>query len=507
MTLQLAPDQISHSDIMAEWSHPANTEWKISADGAAYISFAVGSIIKESDFYGQSAVSMLPAEFLSWNGTASGTNNANLADLATSDDAKTWTFSPNSLGNVFQRDNSTDARPGVMCGNPCINSGNIYIDGDGTDNIVGVMRPGSRNTSTSYNALSPSGRGMQADVNGFTPGGSSDNWNVWYSSDRGENCTEWLRYHSANRILHLPGKGLWVYGSIDNSTSSRAEGVDHSSYMSLMSTPDGNIQGSTFPFFSSSTSTQGWSQVYNRGNATSDLWALAHNSTTGGTAQNAMMYQYNGGTSFTARNPFNARGIGKGHRACVDGNGDLYHNTIGWLSRYDAGSSTHNYVNQNGFLPSRDGVPSGMVDWGIVANNNDVSILFVQQSFGTPIAGNFYVKHSTDRGVSFSSTNLGSFSIVPEYASAKYGQTSTWRTGNTRAFAPSGAWIIESLDNGSSWDTSFTGNGTGNIVVNSGDFYSGARGTQGTINPAAFAPYTMAVNRIHRSGDNCFTRA
>lgn len=55
MTLPVAPAQLSHSLIMAEWSHPANTEWKISADGAGYINFTVGSIIKESDFYGKSA--------------------------------------------------------------------------------------------------------------------------------------------------------------------------------------------------------------------------------------------------------------------------------------------------------------------------------------------------------------------------------------------------------------------------------------------------------------------
>lgn len=54
MTLPVAPSQISHSDIMAEFGHPANTQWKLSADGAAYINFNVGDIIKESDFYGKS---------------------------------------------------------------------------------------------------------------------------------------------------------------------------------------------------------------------------------------------------------------------------------------------------------------------------------------------------------------------------------------------------------------------------------------------------------------------
>lgn len=55
MVLPDAPAQLSHSMIMAEFGHPANTEWKISADGAAYINFTVGSIIKESDFYSKSA--------------------------------------------------------------------------------------------------------------------------------------------------------------------------------------------------------------------------------------------------------------------------------------------------------------------------------------------------------------------------------------------------------------------------------------------------------------------
>lgn len=55
MPLPVAPSQITHSDIMAEFGATANTEWKLSADGAAYINFAPSTIIKESDFYGASA--------------------------------------------------------------------------------------------------------------------------------------------------------------------------------------------------------------------------------------------------------------------------------------------------------------------------------------------------------------------------------------------------------------------------------------------------------------------
>ena len=55
MALPDAPAQISHSMIMAEFGHPTGTEWKLSSNGAAYINFTVGSIIKESNFYGASA--------------------------------------------------------------------------------------------------------------------------------------------------------------------------------------------------------------------------------------------------------------------------------------------------------------------------------------------------------------------------------------------------------------------------------------------------------------------
>jgi hypothetical protein len=58
MALPDAPAQLSHSMIMAEFGHSANTEWKISSDGAAYINFTVGNIIKESDFYSKSAQSV-----------------------------------------------------------------------------------------------------------------------------------------------------------------------------------------------------------------------------------------------------------------------------------------------------------------------------------------------------------------------------------------------------------------------------------------------------------------
>lgn len=55
MALPLAPAQITHNMIIAEFGvHTTGTEWKISADGASYINFTVGSIIKESDFYGRS---------------------------------------------------------------------------------------------------------------------------------------------------------------------------------------------------------------------------------------------------------------------------------------------------------------------------------------------------------------------------------------------------------------------------------------------------------------------
>ena len=56
MALQ-ASGQITATDIMAEWSYPASTQWKVSADGAGFISFTVGSIIKYSDFYNGSAAS------------------------------------------------------------------------------------------------------------------------------------------------------------------------------------------------------------------------------------------------------------------------------------------------------------------------------------------------------------------------------------------------------------------------------------------------------------------
>lgn len=55
MTLPVAPAQITHNMIIAEFGvHTTNSEWSLSGDGAAYINFAVGSIIKESDFYGKS---------------------------------------------------------------------------------------------------------------------------------------------------------------------------------------------------------------------------------------------------------------------------------------------------------------------------------------------------------------------------------------------------------------------------------------------------------------------
>ena len=57
MPLPDAPAKISHSMIMAEFGHPVNTQWSMSADGAAYINFTVGSIIKESDFYSASGSS------------------------------------------------------------------------------------------------------------------------------------------------------------------------------------------------------------------------------------------------------------------------------------------------------------------------------------------------------------------------------------------------------------------------------------------------------------------
>jgi hypothetical protein len=56
MALQ-SSGQITASDIMAEWSYPASTQWKVSVDGAGFISFAVSSIIKYSDFYNGSAES------------------------------------------------------------------------------------------------------------------------------------------------------------------------------------------------------------------------------------------------------------------------------------------------------------------------------------------------------------------------------------------------------------------------------------------------------------------
>lgn len=55
MTLPVAPAQITHSDIMAEFGVTASTQWSLSADGAPLISFPANSQIAESDFYGKSA--------------------------------------------------------------------------------------------------------------------------------------------------------------------------------------------------------------------------------------------------------------------------------------------------------------------------------------------------------------------------------------------------------------------------------------------------------------------
>lgn len=87
MALPEAPDTITHSLIMAEFGHAANTQWKISSDGAAYINFTVGSIIKESDFYGASASSFDPAyapgngvEIVTHNGVSSSTSSYGTAN-------------------------------------------------------------------------------------------------------------------------------------------------------------------------------------------------------------------------------------------------------------------------------------------------------------------------------------------------------------------------------------------------------------------------------------------
>lgn len=48
--------KISHTDIMAEFGHAANTKWNLSADGGPYINFPSGQPkVKESDFYGKAS--------------------------------------------------------------------------------------------------------------------------------------------------------------------------------------------------------------------------------------------------------------------------------------------------------------------------------------------------------------------------------------------------------------------------------------------------------------------
>lgn len=50
-----ASGQLGANLIMAEFGFPASTQWAMSTDGAAWINFAVGSQIAQSDFYNASA--------------------------------------------------------------------------------------------------------------------------------------------------------------------------------------------------------------------------------------------------------------------------------------------------------------------------------------------------------------------------------------------------------------------------------------------------------------------
>lgn len=87
--------QLGANLIMAEFGFPASTEWAMSTDGAAWISFTVGSQIAQSDFYGASAG---PSPPFTWRSVGSPAFNAYQWTATATADRKQFYTPDNSTG-------------------------------------------------------------------------------------------------------------------------------------------------------------------------------------------------------------------------------------------------------------------------------------------------------------------------------------------------------------------------------------------------------------------------
>ena len=155
--------------IMAEFGFPASTTWRMSTDGAAWISFTVGSQIAQSDFYGASAGPALP-------------------------------FSWNSIGNsTFQAYQYTEGiTQGVRPYTPDNNTGS------------GVTQPSASQASRIYNVLYLANASTWQQETGFdwasAPTAKLVNAQAWSHHN-----WRWNQFPDPNKAMAVPVRGAIVY--------------------------------------------------------------------------------------------------------------------------------------------------------------------------------------------------------------------------------------------------------------------------------------------------------